>query len=187
MLVLALVTRWPVAQRADDVIERWIGRRRSSLEPVARITTLPGESYVHPSIGVAVCLAVLHAQRSVPWRVALAMGSASLLAILAHHAVKLVYRRARPQIALGKGKTEPAYPSGHTTDATAVLLTGAYVLACEGLVPAPAAFTIAVVLAILTGVSRVALGWHWATDVLGGWLTGIAVFGASAALYDLLQ
>jgi membrane-associated phospholipid phosphatase len=100
--------------------------------------------------------------------------------------VKLVYRRPRPAIALGKGKTEPAYPSGHTSDATAVLVTGAYLLVREGVVPIEIAVTTAVLLAIVTGVSRVLLGWHWATDVVGGWFTGVAVAAGSAGLYELL-
>src|SRR3979411_998442 len=46
-------------------------------------------------------------------------------------------------IALRRGKYEPAYPSGHTTDATAVLATGAYLLVREGLLPARMAVPLA--------------------------------------------
>jgi len=114
------------------------------------------------------------------------MGCASLGAILAHHGVKLLYRRARPAIALSKNKLEPAFPSGHTADATAVLLTGAYLLAREGILPAMLFLPIALVLAFITGVSRVLLGWHWSSDVIGGWLTGLCVAAGCAGLYEIL-
>ena len=100
------------------------------------------------------------------------IATASIGAILAHHAVKLVYRRPRPAGALARGKTEPAFPSGHTTDATAVLVTGAYLLARQGLATPSVVAAAALVLALTTGVSRVLLGWHWGTDVVGGWMAG---------------
>jgi len=112
------------------------------------------------------------------------MACASLGAILAHHGIKLVYRRARPEHALRLEKWEPAFPSGHTADSTAVLATGSWILVREGVVPARIAMPVAASIAITTGISRIALGWHWSTDVLGGWLTGIAVAAVCAGEYE---
>ena len=128
----------------------------------ASIGTLPGEPYMHPTIGAA-CAAIVHRRDTRPLVPVLAtLAAASIGAILAHHAVKLVYRRPRPAGALARGKTEPAFPSGHTTDATAVLVTGAYLLARQGLATPSVVAAAALVLALCTGVSRVLLGWHWA-------------------------
>ncbi len=185
-IVVAVATRTRRVQQLDDALERAVGRVRPRLASAARVASLPGERFVHPSIGAAACLAVLACRGGRRRRVLIPLASASLGAIVAHHAIKAVYRRPRPRIALRRGKMEAAYPSGHTADSTAVLLTVAYVLVREDLVPAGVALPAALTLSLATGASRVALGWHWGTDVMGGWLTGIAVAACSTTLYDRL-
>jgi undecaprenyl-diphosphatase len=182
--LLAVATRAPRVQLLDDAIERFAGRHRERLLRTASIGTLLGERYVHPTVAaIFAALVLLVRPGASPWRALLPMGCASLGAILAHHGVKLLYRRARPAIALSKNKLEPAFPSGHTADATAVLLTGAYLFVREGILPIGIILPVAVLLSFLTGASRVALGWHWGSDVIGGWLTGLAVAAGCAGLY----
>jgi undecaprenyl-diphosphatase len=183
---LALATRAPRIHRVDVALERAVAKHRRRLNGVARICTLPGEPYMHPAIGAATAAAILAARRGPAQRVLVPLAGASLGAIAGHHAVKAVYRRSRPAIALRRGKTEPAFPSGHTADATAVLATAGYLLVREAMLPARVVVPVAAALAIATGASRVALGWHWGTDVVGGWLTGAAVALACAAAYERL-
>jgi undecaprenyl-diphosphatase len=188
VLLLALATRTRRVQALDDALERGadLARRRARVLRAARVGTLPGEPYMHPTIGAACAAIVIAATRRQILPVLATLAAASIGAILAHHAVKLVYRRPRPAGALARGKTEPAFPSGHTTDATAVLVTGAYLLARQGLAVPSVVGTLAIVLALSTGVSRVLLGWHWATDVLGGWIAGIGVAACASGLYESL-
>lgn len=188
VLLLALATRTRRLQALDDALERGAerARQRARVLRAARLGTLPGEPYMHPTIGAACAAIVIAATRREILPVLATLAAASIGAILAHHAVKLVYRRPRPAGALARGKTEPAFPSGHTTDATAVLVTGAYLLARQGLAVPSVVATLAIVLALSTGVSRVLLGWHWATDVLGGWITGVGVAACASGLYESL-
>jgi membrane-associated phospholipid phosphatase len=185
---LALATRLRAVQSLDDALELRAGRARAlrTVLRAAHIGTLPGEPYMHPTIGAASAALILLTRRAPLLPVLAALAAASIGAILAHHAVKLVYRRPRPAIARERGKTEPAFPSGHTTDATAVIATSAYLILQQGIAPASVVVPIAIALAVVTGVSRVLLGWHWPTDVLGGWLTGSAVAACAVGLYETL-
>jgi undecaprenyl-diphosphatase len=186
--LLALATRSPQVQRLDDAIEKFAGRHRERLLRVASIGTLLGENYAHPTMGALFALLILALRPGgSPWRAIVPLGCASLGAILAHHGVKLFYRRPRPAIALSRNKLEPAFPSGHTADATAVLMTGAYILVREGVIAPAIIIPVAAALAFVTGLSRVALGWHWGTDVVGGWLTGLGVAAGCAGLYEILR
>jgi membrane-associated phospholipid phosphatase len=185
---LALATRWRAVQRLDDALEDRVSARPPLVVQLASIGTLPGERYIHPAIGAVSAAVILLARPGdSALRVMLPVAFASLGAIVAHHGVKLVYRRPRPALALSRDKIEPAFPSGHTADATAVVVTSAFMLVREGLLPPAVAISIAVVVCLVTGISRVALGWHWGTDVVGGWLTGLGVAAECVALYQRLN
>lgn len=187
-VLLAVATRAAAVQRLDDAVEAFAASHRALASRFARYGTLPGERWVHPAMGAATALALWLARPADgALRAIVPLAAASLGAIVAHHAIKLVYARPRPAGALARGKTEAAFPSGHTTDATAVVFTAAALLARAGLVPLALGLAVAGALAAVTGVSRVALGWHWATDVLGGWLAGGAVAAGCLLLASALR
>jgi len=93
---------------------------------------------------------------------------------LVHRAIKVVYKRERPRRRDRPRRIE-SYPSGHTTGATALSLTAAKVLAREGLLSRKAALALAVGAPLVMGSYRILADDHWATDVIGGWLTGAAI------------
>lgn len=113
--------------------------------------------------------------------------SAAMLGWMAHRAVKLFYHRERPRALWrsrrrGKRKGNDAYPSGHTTGVTMVAMTVAQMLRRNKLLPKKAALAIGIGLPIAMGINRVLSDEHWASDVLGGWLTG----GGGALALDAL-
>jgi len=68
-----------------------------------------------------------------------------------------------------------SFPSGHAANSTIVYILIA--VALLNIVPGKYArvclISVAIILAALIGISRIALGVHWPSDVLGGWIFGL--------------
>jgi undecaprenyl-diphosphatase len=76
-----------------------------------------------------------------------------------------------------------SFPSGHATLSAIVFLTVAALIAStrSRAIERSYVLAMATLMALLVGVSRIALGVHWATDVVAGW-----AFGAAWALAWLM-
>lgn len=86
--------------------------------------------------------------------------------------------RARPPAALAVPPLEisPSFPSGHTLNATVLTTVVVYLVLIESTAAwqRTLAITVGAVFVVTMGLSRVFLGHHWLTDVLAGWLIGLA-------------
>jgi undecaprenyl-diphosphatase len=86
--------------------------------------------------------------------------------------------RARPprSLAVPPFESSPSFPSGHTLNATVVIGVVVYLLLTKlHRAWARVAVLVAGVVVVLTmGLSRVFLGHHWLSDVVMGWLLGLA-------------
>jgi undecaprenyl-diphosphatase len=103
--------------------------------------------------------------------------AAQVLSQAAVMLLKHAFRRARPDHWLHIRERDLSYPSGHAVSAV-VFFAGLAVLAWGAALPHALAMTIAFGLACCAaGIpwSRLALGAHFPTDILGGLLFGTAV------------
>ena len=136
---------------------------------VARIFTFLGEPTVLIGAGFAVALWLWRQHRG---RFALALLLVILLGRGLSEVQKFWVARARPTLEphLVVVKTS-SFPSGHATSSMIFYLTLALALAPRRWRHVAAAG--AVVLSLLIGLSRVMLGVHWPSDVVGGWSFGL--------------
>lgn len=105
-------------------------------------------------------------------RVAIGYVAGVLAGLLGNSALKLLFDRQRPDLIPWLDTPMLAsFPSGHSANTMTLLLLAALLLRSR------AGVVLAVALTIAIGMTRVMLGVHWPSDVLGGWL-----FGAGAAL-----
>ena len=82
--------------------------------------------------------------------------------------------------------TEPAFPSGHALQTSALAWTAAYVLAREDLISGAASVPLAVILPASAGLVKLYLDKHWFTDVVGGYLLGAVIAASAAGSYELM-
>ena len=154
------------------------------------VTQLGSLRLIAPLVALTALLLIFRARR--PDAAALLVTAAagtSLLVVL----VKLLIGRARPE---GSGMLvlvdSSSFPSAHSAQAVATYGALAYLAgqAAPRWGQRVAAWTAAVLIAVLVGFSRLYLGVHWLSDVLGGYALGaawLAIVITATATYQRLR
>jgi undecaprenyl-diphosphatase len=100
--------------------------------------------------------------------------------------LKGLFDRARPTVTGYEGATA-AFPSGHATETGMVFLLLAVLLFERNRRWRPWAEGVALGLAVVVGLTRLALGAHWPTDVVAGWGLGFGLAGTFLLLRAYLR
>jgi undecaprenyl-diphosphatase len=166
----------------DHIVRDWVLAHRTPAGTAffGAVTWLGSMAVLIPA--TLAVLWLIH-RRGARWRpLLLALGS--IVFVLLVSLLKLRYQILRPPGGLSSG-IGFSFPSGHASSSAAAWLVLTYILVRERVVPR-AALLVAVLATLLVGASRVYLDVHWASDVLGGWVIGLAVGLAACALYSAL-
>jgi undecaprenyl-diphosphatase len=143
---------------------------RPLLATIARVLTEFGEPTVLIAVGAATAVWLwLKGHRHLPWVLTAIVLTGRALS----EAQKFMVARVRPDLEphLVVVKTS-SFPSGHATSSMIFYLTVALTLAVGTRWYRPAVAGV-ILLSLLIGLSRVMLGVHWPSDVVGGWSFGL--------------
>ena len=166
---------WRLAAGFDEAVRTWVRALRTPARTVVAMDLTALGSTAVVTLIATVCCVVFALLRDA--RALAHLAVASIGAGLWSQALKRFFERARPDDlpplvqALGY-----SYPSGHTVTATALYLTFA-VLMCRVLRrPHERAviFAVAALVVAIVGATRIYLGVHHPSDVLGGAAVGAA-------------
>lgn len=155
----------------DIVVSNALNLQRS-VSPDWLILLMQGISWIGGGLQRYIIVAILTAAlwRWWGWEAAIAMGLTTLIAAFTSDVMKHFFARIRPDLVAQLDPiSSPAFPSGHANNAAVVYMLFIMLVpqARHSLWQAAAAAMI-----LLTGLSRIMLGVHWPTDVIGGWMLG---------------
>ena len=146
------------------------GLASPTLDALMVAVTGLGSSVVLASVaGLAAVLLAVRRRRAEAVFVALALVGTLVL----NEMLKAVFQRPRPGFDWAEVLPDFGFPSGHAMNSFVVYVALALVVwRLGGRRVGTVALALAIVLAVSIGISRIYLGAHWLTDVVGGYLAG---------------
>jgi membrane-associated phospholipid phosphatase len=182
-VLVAMIRAGSGVVNVDRSVSRWAAMHGTplSLDVLGWITWAGGTPVIVAVACVTAAIAVRRWKRaSVVLFFVLVVGGQFLLSNL----IKVAVERVRPDVPPLHVVSGPSFPSGHATAAAATFAALALVLG-RGASPRMRAAMdgAAVAFAVAVGCSRVLLGAHWTSDVVGGLILGWTWFGVCAVAF----
>ncbi len=193
IVTIAVGARGGLLSGWDQAVHDWVLAHRGPGDiTLATIVTTGGiTALTLPALAVVGAVA-LPGRRS--WRARLAAGAllagVGAVGVYAGLLLNGATGRERPAVADWAGAAGgPSFPSGHTTAATIFALCCAWALSARflGRGSRRLIWTAAVLWSLAVGWSRVWLGVHWPSDVVGGWLFATAWCAVAGAVVAHLR
>ncbi|MCI4063145.1 phosphatase PAP2 family protein [Micromonospora sp. R77] len=187
LLALLVLGAWPPLFRLDaavtDALHGYALDHPAWVRLMSGWTDMFGPGPMRTVVGVVV--AWLLFRRA--WRLALWAVTTMVVGGLLGALLKLLVGRHRPDLLDPVARAAGfSFPSGHALNATLAAGVLLLVLLPYARNRRPLRWLLwagALMIAVVTGLSRIALGVHWTSDVLGGWVLGVAVVAATSAAF----
>lgn len=141
------------------------------------ISFIGSEKFLFPAIGAVIIISIINKR----YFVTKFLLFNTLGSYLFNHLLKLIFQRTRPLDFFLVEQGGLSYPSGHSMVTMSMYLAIAYLLTREERNPRKrrAVYITASFLILLMGISRMYLGVHWPTDVIGGLIMGYIFYNMS--------
>ncbi|PZF94369.1 PA-phosphatase [Micromonospora deserti] len=186
LLAFLVLGSWSPLRRLDTAVTDALAVYAAEHSSWVRLMSLWTDVFAPMPLRFGALLLVIWLARRKARQLAVWVATTMLVGGLLGPLLKLLVGRSRPElpdpVAQAPGL---AFPSGHALNA--VLAAGVLLVVFlpyarrHRPTARPLVWAAALLLAVVTGFSRVALGVHWTSDVLAGWLLGTAVVAATAA------
>jgi len=183
---VAVAVKRDSTRAIDRAARRRIHPRRSPrVTAVAKGISFLAGPHFHPAVAAALGV-LIRVERG---RGGYGPSAASLGATGVDNAVRIfVHQKRPPKAGRHHSRNRYAYPSGHTTAATAIAVATAAAVAGE--LPRSQqilVWTTVAAVALGVGWSRLYLDEHWLDDVVGGWMAGTVIGLGAASLESRLS
>ena len=186
LIVVAVEGKWTPLRRLDGSVSEHMHQVALGhplwVRAMEVVSAVGSPTVMRVLLGIlVVVLWVRRSRRLALWAAATGIGGALIDVVL-----KAAIGRARPHftdpVALAPGGS---FPSGHAF--TATLVAGVALLWALPLVSRRGRVLLwigACAVPLVVGLSRVALGVHWVSDVVGGWLLGAGLVALTSAAFE---
>ena len=186
LLAVAVESAWDPFRELDEHTASFLHDHAAGhplvIKILIRVSDVGGPTPARVLVAaVAVALWARGARRLALWAVSTMVAGAVL-----DTGLKTLVGRARPHLPHPFAHAPGAsFPSGHAmASALAAGIVVLVLLPLVGRAGKAALWTIASLAVLAVGYSRVALGVHWVTDVVGAWLLALALLAASVSAFQ---
>jgi membrane-associated phospholipid phosphatase len=198
-VVLAALALWFFKQQADEVVDGHADRYDEAImEAVHKIDNAPMHTVLHAATqlgshvaigtaaGMTALLLLRNGRKHDAWTVVVSTGGAMAINTI----LKNIFQRQRPQELARRIKLPKShsFPSGHSLLSAATYPIVIHHLVERRSMPVQAvAHTMAGVVILSVGFSRVYFGVHFPSDVLGGFAAGFGWLGITALSHTVVE
>lgn len=187
VLLLLVRFHWGPLQNADanadNGVNAYVSAHKGLVKVLQSVAALGGRTTLIALIVIAIILLLIRRRA----RLAVYLVAAGVGALLLDPALKTLVGRLRPVVDVPVASAPGnSFPSGHALGS--IVVYGALLLV---FLPAvgkrwrPVLIALAALIVLAIGITRVALGVHYISDVIGGWLLGAAWVAVTAYAFRI--